>query len=127
MPIDFDPVLLRSEYDYLAPDGSEIRLLAKGSGGSLCQCRLPPGSTSAAVSHKTVEELWYFISGSGQVWRDGLCKNEPIDVNSGTSIVIPVHTPFQFRNTDTEPLIFLITTIPSWPGEDEALPERGFW
>ncbi|MEK6283898.1 MAG: hypothetical protein AABN95_26395 [Acidobacteriota bacterium] len=32
---------LPEQYDYLAPDGSEIRLLPDVSGGGLAHCRLP--------------------------------------------------------------------------------------
>jgi mannose-6-phosphate isomerase-like protein (cupin superfamily) len=64
-----ETVCLKPEYDYLAPDGSEIRLLIAGSAGSLCHCTLPVGGVCSAVYHKTVEEIWYCISGQGEVWR----------------------------------------------------------
>lgn len=56
-------------YDYLAPDTSEIRRLTTkdhAHGGDMAHCILPPGKTSIAAKHKSVEELWYFISGLGQ-------------------------------------------------------------
>ena len=52
-------------FDYEAPDGSEIRLLSQGFYSGLCHCTLRPGQHSGAVSHRTVEELWYFLSGHG--------------------------------------------------------------
>jgi mannose-6-phosphate isomerase-like protein (cupin superfamily) len=127
MPIDINPVVLRNDYNYLAPDGSEIYLLSNGTHGNLCQCILPEGSTSLAVSHKTVEELWYFLEGEGEVWRGGLCNDSPVPVRSGSSLVIPTQTPFQFRNTGLGPLKFLITTMPPWPGAHEARSEKGYW
>ena len=127
MQVDLDPVALRIERDYCAPDGSEIFELSKGTHGSLCQCILPEAATSQAVSHKTVEELWYFLSGEGEVWRDGLSHNVPVVVRAGFSLVIPAHTPFQFRNTGSGPLTFLITTMPPWPGPDECRTENGYW
>ncbi len=127
MAVDLNPIELPPAYNYLAPDGSEIRLLVNGDKGGLAHCTLPAGVTSKAVSHKTVEELWYFIEGSGEVWRGGLNNNKPHSVTAGVSLVIPTLTPFQFRNTGTGPLKFLITTIPPWPGEQEARPEKGFW
>ena len=66
---DFDDVELRENYDTLAPDGSEIRLLAQTSRGSMVHCTLHPGQVSVAVAHRTVDEIWYFLEGSGQVWR----------------------------------------------------------
>ena len=53
----------------VAPDGSEIRELVAVERGSMVHCTLPPGSSSLAVAHATVEEVWYFIQGAGQVWR----------------------------------------------------------
>lgn len=48
---------LPKEYDYLAPDKSEIRLLLDMTGGGLAYCTLPPGRTSIATTHKTVDEI----------------------------------------------------------------------
>src|SRR5262245_33571130 len=62
-----ETVCLKPEYDYLAPDVSEIRLLVAGNTGSLCHCTLPERGISSAVYHKTVEEIWYCISGQGEV------------------------------------------------------------
>lgn len=114
-------------YDYLAPDGSQIRLLSNGRNGGLCHCTLPAGATSAAISHATVEELWYFVGGVGEVWRSGLGEHEYTQVEPGTSLVVPVRTAFQFRNTGDVPLVFIIATVPRWPGPQEAVAERGPW
>jgi mannose-6-phosphate isomerase-like protein (cupin superfamily) len=122
-----EPVQLKARYDYLAPDGSEIYLLANGSKGNLCQCILPGGAKSRAISHKTVEELWYFFEGNGEVWRKGINNNLPVAVKAGTSLVIPVNTIFQFRNTGRGPLKFMIVTMPPWPGPNEATSGKGVW
>jgi len=122
-----EPVQLKEKYDYHAPDGSEIYLLVNGSKGGLCQCILPVGATSRATSHNTVEELWYFFEGQGDVYRKGINNDEPTAVNPGTSLVIPVHTIFQFRNTGEVPLKFIIVTMPPWPGPSEANSESGIW
>ncbi len=72
------PPGMRQELDYkelarnrdaLAPDGSEIRLLSETSRGSMVHCSLGPGEVSTPVAHRTVEEVWYFLEGMGQVWR----------------------------------------------------------
>ena len=114
-----------AEPDRLAPDGSEIRLLSTVSGASLCHCTLPVGAVSAAVAHRRVEELWYTLSGRGEVWRSGEDGQEPVEVSPGTSLNIPTSVSFQFRNTGDEPLCFVIATVPPWPGTDEALPRSG--
>ncbi len=117
------------EYDYLAPDGSEIRLLPRMQGGSLCHCILPIGKTSTAVKHKTVEELWYVVKGNGQIWlldnkKDTIGKI--YDLKPGTSIAIPPQTSFQFRNLGKiDPLEIMITTMPAWPGKEEAILVNG--
>jgi mannose-6-phosphate isomerase-like protein (cupin superfamily) len=102
--------------DYLAPDGSEIRKLPDVKGGGLCHCTLPPYSTSQAVTHKTVYEIWYVIEGHGKVWRKFGEQDQTVDVHPGLSLTIPVDTRFQFRNTGSDPLCFIIATMPPWPG-----------
>jgi mannose-6-phosphate isomerase-like protein (cupin superfamily) len=118
---------LPEEYDYPAPDGSEIRLLSQADGGGLAHCTLLVKGVSKLVAHKTVEEIWYFISGRGEVWRK-LDEMEAVtEVESGTSQVVPTGASFQFRNTGEEPLCFIIATIPRWPGAEEARPAEGRW
>ena len=115
------------EYDTLAPDGSEIRLLLQLRGGSLVHCSLPPGGVTRAVRHRSVEELWYFLSGAGQVWRKSEGAEEITDVRPGSALTIPLGTHFQFRTTGSEPLTFVITTMPPCPGPDEAVEVPGIW
>jgi len=119
--------ILPKEYDDIAPDSSEIRLLMSGKLGSLCHCTLPTGKTSLAVKHKTVEEIWYFLSGVGEVWRKYEGKEETDEIEPGTSINIPVGTSFQFRNIGSEPLKFICVTMPPWPGTKEAELVQGKW
>ena len=86
---------LAYHYNYLAPDGSEIRLLTQAQGGGLAHVVLPVGQTSEAVTHKTVEELWYFIAGNGQVWRRQGDEESVCDVRLGTSLAIETGVHFQ--------------------------------
>jgi mannose-6-phosphate isomerase-like protein (cupin superfamily) len=119
---------LPNNFDYLAPDCSEIRKLAEIAGGGLAHCTLPVNVVSRAVFHLTVEELWYFIAGKGQVWRKSNDGEEVTDVHPGISLAIPLGTSFQFRNTGDGPLVFLIATMPPWPEErQEAVPTQGYW
>lgn len=90
-------------------------------------CTLPPHEISVAVCHKTVEEVWYFIEGQGEVWRKQGKREEVVEVNNGVCITIPTGTHFQFRNTGSEPLKFLITTMPPWSGENEAVRVKNHW
>ena len=118
---------LSSKYDCLAPDGSEIRLLLSLKGGGLCHCTLIPGKTSVAVRHKTVEEMWYFLEGRGEVWRKQGKVEKVTRVKPGLCLTIPTGTHFQFRNTGNVPLRFVIVTMPPWPGAQEAVPVEGKW
>ena len=124
----FESGLVSEEYDLLAPDGSEIRLLHQVDGASVVHCALPVGAVSIPVTHRTVEEIWYFLAGQGQVWRAQGDLKEVLDTRAGVSLTIPLGTRFQFRNTGAVPLEFLIATTPPWPGEDEAvLLDAGRW
>ena len=118
---------LPEAYDALAPDGSEIRLLKDVEGGSLVHCVLRPGHTSMAVRHRTVEEIWHFLSGIGEFWRK-LNDIEIVDVvAAGTSLTIPLGAHFQFRNTGKVPLVLIIATMPPWPGNEEAIRVADYW
>jgi len=118
-----EKVLETPAADVMAPDGSEVRLLCQLAGGSMAHFTLPPGQVSKAIRHRTVEELWFFISGQGRMWRAG----ETVDVSPGVSISIPVGTPFQFRTDGDQPLAAVAVTMPPWPGEDEAEFVDGAW
>lgn len=125
------------DYDYLAPDGSEIRLLPKNKpfkgenggleGRELVHCTLPSGSVSQTVKHKLVEEIWYFLSGEGTVWRKQGNHEDEIAVSNGTGLIIPSGVHFQFRNQGEKPLQFLIATMPPWLRADEAISVNNRW
>jgi mannose-6-phosphate isomerase-like protein (cupin superfamily) len=113
--------------DVTAPDGSEVRLLAHSSRGSMAQFTLPAGAVSKAVAHRTVEELWLVISGTGRMWRKLGNEEETVPLSPGMSLAIPVGAHFQFRNDGTEPLHCAGVTMPPWPGMDEAYEVKGVW
>jgi mannose-6-phosphate isomerase-like protein (cupin superfamily) len=120
---------LGRDYDALAPDGSEIRLLVHVRGGSLVHCTLRPGDVTRAVRHKTVEEVWLCLAGRGQLWRHAPQADveELTQLAPGTGLSIPLGTHFQFKSEGDEPLEIAITTMPPWPGDDEAVPVDGKW
>jgi mannose-6-phosphate isomerase-like protein (cupin superfamily) len=122
----FETKHLPEKYE-LAPDKSEIRPLLSMKGGGLAHCTLPAYGISLAVEHRTIEEIWYFIQGHGQVWRKQGEREEVVDVSPGTSVTIPLGTHFQFRNTGQDPLCFIIATMPPWPGEHEAIRVQDHW
>lgn len=100
----FESSRVADDYDLLAPDGSEIRLLHSTTSASVVHCSLPAAAVSLPVRHRTVE------------------------VRAGISLTIPLGTSFQFRNTGDAALEFIIVTMPPWPGTDEAiLLDAGKW
>lgn len=113
--------------DAVAPDGSDVRLLLQLGRGSMAHFELGPGRTSKAVVHRTVEEIWYFLSGRGQMWRQQQGASHIVDVYPGICLTVPVGTRFQFRSFGFEPLAAIGVTMPPWPGQDEAIVVQGEW
>lgn len=118
---------LPETYDVLAPDGSEVRILASSTRGSMAHFTLPPGQVSQAVAHHTVEEIWFIVNGKGEMWRKSGDSETVVPLAAGVSLTIPVGTHFQFRNLGTDPLKAVGVTMPPWPGTDEAFAVTGKW
>jgi len=120
-------VMLPEQASHLAPDGSQVRELAGLAGGTMAHFTLPPGATSGAIVHRTVEEIWFILSGRGQMWRMSDGKGSVVDLAPGLSLTIPLGTAFQFRNTGDEPPTAVAVTMPPWPGPNEAVFVDGPW
>ena len=110
-----------------APDGSDVRVLVGLGRGGMAYFELAPGRCSAAVRHRTVEELWYVVSGEAEMWRSQDGREEVATLRPGTSLSIPLGTSFQFRATGTTPFAAVGVTMPPWPGMDEAEFVDGPW
>ena len=123
----FATKILGREADATAPDGTAVYLLLTLPGGSMAHFALPAGAVSHAVTHRTVEEIWYVLSGRGSLWRrfEGCERIEALA--PGTALTIPLGTQFQFRAEEGAPLAFIAITMPPWPGSGEALPAAGPW
>ena len=124
---DFDSKKLPALPDVSAPDGSDVRILLALAGGSMAHFELPPGQTTLAVTHRTVEEIWYVVGGRGEMWRRQGGREETVTLEPGLCLTIPLGTDFQFRTVGDEPLRAVAVTMPPWPGEDEAVPVDGPW
>jgi len=124
---DFETRLLPVDRDAVAPDGSEVRILLGLKGGGMAHFSLGPGQTSKAFTHRTIEEIWFFVSGRGEMWRKQGARETVEDVEAGTCVTIPLGTRFQFRSVGSEPLAAVAVTMPPWPGEDEAVVVEGVW
>lgn len=104
---------------YRAPDGSEIWEMGAEDAGGLALCYLSPGLATIPVFHPAHLEIWYVLSGSGQLSRrpapgcpaDDGRQPEVVDLTAGTCVDIPSGTTFQFRSGDAG-LRMLLLTMP---------------
>ena len=123
----FAELLLPAQPTVVAPDGSDVRVLLQLSGGSMAHFQLARGQVSAAVQHRSVEELWYVVEGRGRMWRRQDGREAVIDLVPGLCLSIPLGTAFQFRAAADAPLAAVAVTMPPWPGEGEAVAIEGPW
>ena len=110
-----------------APDGSDVRPLLGLDGGGFAHFELAPGETSIAVAHRTIEEIWYFVGGRGEMWREQEGREEIVAVDPGVCLTIPLGTKFQFRSFGYDALSAVAVTMPPWPGDGEAYVVEGIW
>jgi mannose-6-phosphate isomerase-like protein (cupin superfamily) len=124
----FRTALLNQATQVTAPDGSTVRpLCVLPDVASFAHFELAPGQVSRAVSHRTVQEMWYVIAGGGAMWRRQDDEYEVTPLHPGTCLTIPLGTAFQFR-ADEQGLQVAAVTIPPWPDDPhEAQPEQGPW
>jgi len=123
----FETRRLPAEPVDMAPDGTDVRPLLQLKGGSFAHFELAPGKVSKAVAHRTVEEIWYFVGGKGDMWRQTGAQEQIVRVEAGVCLTIPLGTSFQFRSLGDVPLEMVVVTMPPWPGEGEAHPVKGKW
>lgn len=123
----FGDKVLPEQADGVAPDGSEVRILCAVDQGGMAYFKLTAGQISRAVVHRTVDEIWYIISGVGFMWRQLGADEAVLDLRPGVSLTIPIGTRFQFRNVGTTPLEAVGIMMPPWPGDQEAAIVDGRW
>ena len=107
----FETKRIHSERDAIAPDGSEVRVLCQLSRGGLAIFSLPPNAVSKAVAHRTVEEVWYILSGKGRMWRKLGDQEEIAALGPGVAAELEMRA----------------GTMPPWPGVNEAYFIDGAW
>ena len=124
---DFETKRLPLTPDVVAPDGSDVRVLARTERGSMAHFELAPERASAAIRHRTVDEIWFVLSGRGEIWRKQGGREDIVALEPGVSLTIPVGTHFQFRASGDTALEAVGVTMPPWPGDTEAVPVPGKW
>ena len=119
--------------DYISPDGVEIRLILRPEvegvqHHSVCEAVVHPGQVSRPVRHRSVEESWYVLEGEGEVWRcppgADPASVATVRIGPGDALVIPPGFGFQVRAGDAL-LRMVCSTVPPWPGPEEAIPVEG--
>ena len=107
---------------FTTKDGSEIReLLAHRNScirnQSLAEARLPPGGATTPHYHPRTEEIYYILSGAGNMRIGG----ETRDVSAGDAIAIPPGQIHQIQNTGASTLLFLCCCAPTYEHDDTVL------
>lgn len=125
--MDFETKRLPAVPDVVAPDGSEVRVLLKTQRGGMAHFELAGGRASEPIHHRTVDEIWFVLSGRGEMWRSRHGREDVVVLEPGVCVTIPVGTHFQFRAADGEALAAVGVTMPPWPGPQEAVPVPGKW
>ena len=123
----FDAKSLPSTPTITAPDGSDVRVLLGLRAGGMAHFELAAGRVSIAVTHRTVEEIWYVVSGRGEMWRKQGDREEIAELEPGLCLTLPLGTHFQFRASTEGALSVVGVTMPPWPGEQEAVVVVGPW
>jgi mannose-6-phosphate isomerase-like protein (cupin superfamily) len=107
---------------FVAPDGAIIRELAASRNScarqlSLAEAILPPGEALVEHFHRTSEELYYLLRGTGTVILDG----EDRAVGPGDAVVIPTGCRHTLVNDGTEDIVLLACCAPEWRADDQVL------
>ncbi len=125
---EFETSRLAVDQHAVAPDGADVRVLFRLGAGGMAHFELRPGETSRAVTHRTVEEIWFFLGGRGEMWRKQGDLEEVVPVDAEVCLTIPLGTHFQFRSFGYQPLSAVGVTMPPWPNtDDEAIQVEGKW
>ena len=124
---EFATVRLPAQPTETAPDGSAVRVLLGLTGGTMAHFELPAGATSRAVTHRTVEEVWFVLSGRGELWRKQSAREEVVVLEPEVCVTLPHGTHFQLRASQTDAVAVVAVTIPRWPGDKEVEFVPGPW
>lgn len=124
---DFATLRLPVDPTVAAPDGSDVRVLLGLRGGGMAHFELAAGKVARAITHRTVEEIWFVVAGRGEMWRRLGPREEIVALVPGLCLTIPLGTHFQFRAAPDSAVAAVAITMPPWPGMDEAVFVEGPW
>ncbi len=107
-----------------APDGVNTRPLLRFPEGSMARFELSAGQVSHAMWHPGLDELWYVVDGSGEMWREQATRSSIEPLIPGTCLSIPRKTRFQCR-AGAGGLTVIAVTLPAWSGDGDAVRTNG--
>ena len=106
------------------PHGSEIRPLIDRTTSEITQCSLaeellPPGRTVTLHHHNSIEEIYYILSGEGEM----TVGEERRQVGPGDAVYIPRGYAHTLNNSGIGPLKILLVCGPAFFPEDEIVTQ----
>jgi mannose-6-phosphate isomerase-like protein (cupin superfamily) len=106
------------------PHGSQIRPLIDRTTSpvelcSLAEETLPPGASVTPHHHLATEEIYYILSGAGEM----TVGDETRAVGPGDAVYIPLRSAHTLKNTGREPLTLLLVCGPAYAPEDHLTGE----
>jgi mannose-6-phosphate isomerase-like protein (cupin superfamily) len=109
---------------FVAPDGAIIRELAASRNSSarkqsLAEATIPVGGTVTEHFHKTTEEFYYILSGTGLM----KIEDEVKEVGPEDTVIILPGQRHKITNNGEVPLVLLACCSPEWTAEDQVLVE----
>ncbi len=108
--------------EFVAQDEAMVRELVsprKSSikNQSIAEVRIPSGESVLEHFHKATEEVYYILSGRGQMHLEG----ETETVGSGDAIFIRPGQRHKIANHCKEDLVMLVVCSPSYTDDDQIL------
>jgi mannose-6-phosphate isomerase-like protein (cupin superfamily) len=110
-----------------APGGPGVHFLLGFPAGGMAHFGLGAGQVATAITHRTVDEIWFIVAGRGEMWRKQGEHEETVLLEPGVCLTIPLGTHFQFRASAMEAFSAIGVTMPPWPGKGEAVHVAGPW
>jgi mannose-6-phosphate isomerase-like protein (cupin superfamily) len=107
---------------FVAQDDAIIRELCSPRNSSVrnqsvAEATIPPGGYVREHYHRTTEELYYVLSGTGRMRIDG----ETREVTAGDLVVILPGKRHRIDNLGNDPLVLIVTCSPPYTVEDQVM------